>query len=268
MDILEETRNKFLQMTEDEREAILWESIANEFVVFDVETTGLNPRSDRIIEIGAVLFNKSDYRATGEINTFQIFLNPGMPIPKEATAINKITDSMVADGASEYEGLTKFFDFVSDRDVYAYNAKFDKDFILETAKRCGFYDEDFSFKPIDILSPIRKKFRVDDSWRGVAPPSFKLKTLAKHWGIDGKGAHRAVKDSVMAMQVHVRFMQKLCIEQNIAADIEINRLQEEIETLKKTQFESKKADDSDSSNSSIFAVIGVAIFIILILALK
>ncbi len=264
MDAIEETRSKFLQMSEKEREDMLWENIPKDFVVFDLETTGLNPRRDRIIEIGAVHFNKNDYRATGEINTFQIFLNPGMPIPQEATAINKITDSMVADGASEYEGLTKFFDFVSGKDVYAYNAKFDKDFILESAKRCGFYDEGFSFKPIDILKPIRDKFRTDEFWVENLPKSFKLKTLAKHWEIDIKGAHRAVKDSVMAMQVHVRFMQKLCIEKNISSEIEIKRLQEESEKLK----EQIGVNQSDAMDSRTIAVFGVLIFIIFVLLIK
>jgi DNA polymerase III alpha subunit (gram-positive type) len=72
-----------------------WDLIPDEFVIFDVETTGLDFSKDRIIEIGAIIFNKKEYLAKKEVISFQVFIKQDNPIPSEATAINNITDEMV-----------------------------------------------------------------------------------------------------------------------------------------------------------------------------
>jgi DNA polymerase-3 subunit alpha (Gram-positive type) len=63
------------------------------FVAFDIETTGLTPARDRIIEMGAVkVFNGKT------VDTFQTLVDPEVPIPAEVSAINRITDDMVRGG--------------------------------------------------------------------------------------------------------------------------------------------------------------------------
>jgi DNA polymerase III epsilon subunit family exonuclease len=213
--------------TKEELENAKFSTLPDRCVVFDTETTGLTPRTDSILEIGAVLFDKEDYKKTGEIQSFQIFIKQSKPIPKEATAINKITDDMVLDGVSEYEALTNFFEFVGEREVYAYNAKFDRDFITETAKRCGYHDTDYKFKVKDILKIVRESCANEGLY------DFKLATVAKHFEIEVVGAHRALKDSVMALQVFVRIQQQKAIALHADVALELEGIRTETERLQK-----------------------------------
>lgn len=186
---------------EDDLNKIIWANIPDEFVVFDTETTGLNPKTDTILEIGAVIFKKDDYITTGEVTTFQTLIKQNKPIPPEATAINKITDEMVIDGKTDYDALDSFFDFVGARDLYAYNAKFDKDFINETSKRCGYSKGLILHEVYDICEFVR------ENW--VIKPNYRLVTVAKNFGLEVKGNHRAVKDSVLALSCFVQVHQRI-----------------------------------------------------------
>ncbi|MBQ2698201.1 MAG: PHP domain-containing protein, partial [Clostridia bacterium] len=77
-----------------------------EMVIFDVETTGLSARNDRLTEIGAVLIKDGAI-----LDRFQTFVNPGMPIPGEIVKLTGITDEMVADAPSEAEAVAAFLRF-------------------------------------------------------------------------------------------------------------------------------------------------------------
>jgi DNA polymerase-3 subunit epsilon len=185
---------------------LIWTTIPDEFVVFDTETTGLDPKKDRILEIGAVLFKKDDYIITGEVSTFQCFIKQSQPIPKDATAINKITDEMVIDGNSEFEALDLFFEFVGPRDLYAYNSKFDKDFIDQTSIRCGYSKSPILGDVYDVYKFVRESYEIK--------PNYRLGTVAKHFGLDSKGAHRAVKDSVLALGCFIQVHQRIYASEN------------------------------------------------------
>jgi DNA polymerase III epsilon subunit family exonuclease len=169
-----------------------WNLIPDEFVIFDVETTGLDFSNDRIIEIGAIIFNKKEYLAKKEVISFQVFIKQDKPIPAEAIAINKITDEMVADGDNEFIAISKFFDFIGRRRLFAYNAKFDKNFIEQAVKRTGYEVLRPSFAVTDIYS-LAKKYIHNLQNR-------KLVTIAQHFGYkQTDNAHRAVNDCVMAL---------------------------------------------------------------------
>lgn len=170
-----------------------WDSIPDEFVIVDVETTGLNEFNDRILEIGAAHFVKSDYLTTGEVTTFQVFIKQDKPIPLEATVINKITDEMVAGGDTEYEALSSFFDFVGKKRLFAYNAKFDKGFLDQAIKRSGYQLQRPTFAITDIYSLAKKYVHH--------LPNRKLETIARSSGYKLEGAHRAVNDCAMALHV-------------------------------------------------------------------
>lgn len=169
-----------------------WNLIPDEFVIFDVETTGLDFSNDRIIEIGAIIFNKKEYLAKKEVISFQVFIKQDKPIPAEATAINKIADEMVAEGDSEFIAISKFFDFIGRRRLFAYNAKFDKNFIEQAIKRTGYEVLRPSFAVTDIYA-LAKKYIHN-------LPNRKLVTIAQHFGYNKtENAHRAVNDCVMAL---------------------------------------------------------------------
>ena len=94
-------------------------------VVFDVETTGLNPvDGDRIVEIAAVKVRNREI-----IGTFESFVNPQRPIPKEAQAIHKITPAMVADAPTAAEVLPGIIHFIGGACLAGHNIKFDLDFL-------------------------------------------------------------------------------------------------------------------------------------------
>lgn len=100
----------------------------DEHVVFDLETTGLSPWTDEIIEIGAV-------RIVGdqidEANIFHQMVKPKRPIPPDATRINGITNEMVAEALPIEEVFPKFLEYVGDRWLIAQNARFDMSFVMK-----------------------------------------------------------------------------------------------------------------------------------------
>ena len=94
------------------------------FVAFDIETTGLTPVVDRIVEIGAVKF-----RSGKVMDTFQELIDPEMSISPDATAVNGITDEMVAGCPLIDQALPQFVDFLADFVSIAHNAPFDVGFL-------------------------------------------------------------------------------------------------------------------------------------------
>lgn len=172
-----------------------WGRIPNEFVVFDLETTGLEASECNILEIGALRFIKENYLASGKVDTFQAFVKQDGPIPTEIVNITSITDEMASAGDELDVALKDFLDFVGNRQVIAYNAKFDKSFIKEASKRTKI-KLPVSFKPNCALELAREKiFNV---------PNYKLKTLAELFELDTSGAHRALNDCVMTFQIYIK----------------------------------------------------------------
>lgn len=101
----------------------------DEYVVFDLETTGLSPwAGDEIIEIGAM---KVFGDQVDEVNYFHSLVNPKRLISPEASRINGITNEMVADAPVFDEVFPKFLDFVGSAYLVAQNAKFDMSFLMK-----------------------------------------------------------------------------------------------------------------------------------------
>ncbi len=180
----------------------LWDAVPDKFVVFDLETTGLEHRKNTVLEIGAAKFEKKDYLLSGELSTFQILIKQDKAIPEEATKIHGITDEMVAEGESAHSALDKFFDFVGDTQLYSYNSKFDVDFLNSFSKRALYSKQELIDVEdvIDILAFTREHRDVK--------PNYKLTTVAKSLGIEIDGAHRALKDSVMALRIFIKLTQE------------------------------------------------------------
>ena len=140
-----------------------------EFVAFDVETTGLSAVTDRLTEIGAVLFKGGEVR-----DKFSTFVDPKMPIPANITELTGIRDSDVAGAPSEAEAMRAFLDFAGGRPIIAHNASFDTGFMAAACERSG-----IRFEPVVLdtlvlsqrLLPELKRHKLDIVSKHLACPN-------------------------------------------------------------------------------------------------
>lgn len=102
------------------------------FTVFDVETTGMSPTKDRIVELAAIRINPD-----GSRESFSSLINPGRRIPPSVIAIHHITDTMVACAPLFTEVGYQFHDFAHGSTLVAHNARFDLSFLQESLARSG-----------------------------------------------------------------------------------------------------------------------------------
>ncbi len=149
------------------------------FVILDIETTGLSPITDEICEIAAlkvVNFIPKD--------TFSTLVKPNFPIPQEVINIHKITNEMVKDAPSIQEVLPRLLDFIKDATLVVHNADFDISFINYQLKKLGLEPIPFS-KVIDTFK-LSKEFLVLSS--------HSLHSLSSYLLFTNKPSHRALDD--------------------------------------------------------------------------
>lgn len=164
-----------------------------EIVAFDIETTGLNAGSDRMTEIGAVIFSGDEVK-----ESFNTFVNPGMHIPAEITQLTGIKDSDVKDAPGEEEALRAFLEFAGGRPLVAHNARFDTGFMSAAADRCG-----IDFDPVFLdtlplaqaLLPDLKRHKLDMVSNRLSLPDF--------------NHHRASDDALVCGRIMGRFIAML-----------------------------------------------------------
>lgn len=159
------------------------------FIAFDTETTGLSSTNDRIIEIGAVKFDKN-----GIIDKFETLINPQKPIPAECTEINHITDEMVKDAPLSKDAMVSFSDFIKDSILIAHNANFDLNFVNEEFARAKL--PELKNKALDTLNFVR--------WAYPLLGKYNLQLMARLMNINVEDAHRAYDDARVCMEVFNR----------------------------------------------------------------
>ena len=163
------------------------------YVAFDLETTGLSSRNDKIIEIGAVLMQNGR-----ELDRFQTFVDPGMKLSKETVDLTGITDSMLRGAPQLEEVLPKFIAFVGDRVLVAHNADFDTAFIRAACEKLG-CAYDFTSADTLVLSqnlmPHLNRFKLDVVANALSLPEF------TH--------HRAADDAVTCGLIMEKLLEKL-----------------------------------------------------------
>ncbi len=181
------------------------QSLDGDYVVFDLETTGLSPEKDRIIEIGAVKVRG------GEIaDRFSTFVNPGMPIPFDVEQLTNIRDDMVVGAPPIEDVLPDFLDFCEGCALVAHNADFDAGFI---GRYCGQLGLEFSFTVVDTVAMAR--FLLPKANK------YKLDTLAKALGVPLGSHHRAVDDAECTAQIFLKLAAR-CAERDIHTLDELN----------------------------------------------
>jgi DNA polymerase III epsilon subunit family exonuclease len=170
------------------------------FVVFDLETTGLNNRKDRIIEIGAIRYSHGEI--TGRMDCL---INPEIKIPSIASSIHGIYDKDVKDKPSINQVLPEFLKIIENSVLVAHNASFDVGFIKKALGREG-----IEIPKIKVLDTIRLSKKV---WPGRK--SYSQKNLAAFLSIDVRNAHRAEDDCRVCLEILKKGLQKLKAGENI-----------------------------------------------------
>lgn len=158
-----------------------------DYVVFDLETTGISAASDEIIEIAALKVVNG--RAAEE---FSFLVNPLRPIPYSASMVNGITDEMVLDAPSLEQIFPQFLEFIGNSILIGHNIhSFDMKFISRAAQT--YYGKTIGNDYIDTL--ILAKTCLPQLSRR------RLTDLAAYYHIAADGAHRALNDCYMNHQV-------------------------------------------------------------------
>lgn len=167
---------------------------AAEFVVVDLETTGLSPRVATILEIGAVRVD-----ARGELDRFTTLVHPGVPIPASIRALTGIDDRMVAGAPRLAQALPEFLRWLDQSPgapLVAHNASFDAGFIARALERLG------------LPAHGRQVFCSRRLAKRVLPEARRLSLahLICHLGIVNAAPHRALGDAEATARVWLRLL--------------------------------------------------------------
>ena len=164
-----------------------------DYVVFDLETTGFSPETNRIIEIGAVKVQNGKI-----VDKFSTFVNPQVPIPFRIEQLTSINDSMVIDAPVIADILPEFMKFCEGCVMVAHNADFDMSFIKKNCQRL-----DIPCKPTIVDTVALARVLLPNLNR------FKLDTVAKVLGVSLENHHRAVDDAGCTAEIFVKFIEML-----------------------------------------------------------
>lgn len=170
------------------RGSVNLELLPPRFIVFDLETTGLDAVRNEIIEIGAIRVN----RDSSVHDTFHTLVKPSRRVPKHITQINGISQEMVAqDGMDLEEALREFVEFIQELPLVSFNAEFDMAFLQNAAKRHN----------VVIRNPASCALKTARrAWPGRH--SYRLTDLAKDGGLSIEGTHHALDDCQRTLIVY------------------------------------------------------------------
>ena len=184
------------------------EPLDGTFIVFDLETTGLNPASEEITEIAAVRVVEGEIR-----DFFQTYVNPHKPIPAEITELTGISDETVADAPDLDKAVPEFLAWAGEGQypLVAHNAGFDMGFLRTACQRLGIERE---FTSIDTLEMSRLML--------PHMHKFKLNILAKELQVGPFEHHRASEDAAVLGRIYVKLLKRLREEMHAVTTADIN----------------------------------------------
>ena len=164
------------------------------FIAFDLETTGLNSVRDRIVEIGAVLFDGAQI-----VDRHSTLIDPEIPVPPIISEITGITNQMVKGKPLVEDAIKDLAVFCGELPLVAHNAPFDFKFLSEAIKK--HQTEAPKGVVLDTL-PLTRKI-----YPGL--PNYKLGTLVNHFNFPSGTFHRAEEDSVYCGLLFAKLIQTL-----------------------------------------------------------
>jgi DNA polymerase-3 subunit epsilon len=159
--------------------------IPTKFIAIDVETTGLTPGLDRVIEVAAIKFDL----LSNDHLVFEELINPGIKVSSFITNLTGITNQMLVDKERFADIANDLKEFIGDLPMVAYNAQFDKSFLM-----C-----EFALAEFDLTNRFHCAMNL--SKLAFMLPNFKLATVAEYCKVPLNGAHRAKADAIAAGRV-------------------------------------------------------------------
>ena len=173
-------------------------SFDEEYVAFDLETTGLSSLHDTIIEIGAAIMKGKEV-----LSTFQMFVDPHRPLQLKIIDLTGITDQMLAGQPDISEAIPQFLDYVGGRPLCAHNADFDIGFVTAACERLGIV-----FQPTYVDTLILAQNLMPELGK------YKLNIVADALSLPDFNHHRASDDAITCGYLLMRFF-KMLQEQGI-----------------------------------------------------
>ncbi|MBE5944171.1 MAG: PolC-type DNA polymerase III [Lachnospiraceae bacterium] len=183
------------------------QSIDSEYVVFDIETTGLSPKHNKIIEIGAVRIKDGKIQ-----DTYSRFVNPQVPIPYSITKLTSINDGMVMEAPTIEEVLPEFLEYVGDAILVAHNAGFDTGFIKEFAKR-----QELAFDSTIVDTMTLAHVLIPELGK------YTLDRLCKQFNVSLENHHRACDDAAATAEIFVKMI-RMIKEREVTTIKELNAM--------------------------------------------
>ncbi|SNR89020.1 DNA polymerase-3 subunit alpha [Anaerovirgula multivorans] len=166
-------------------------SLEDEYVIFDIETTGLSNVRDKITEIGAVKIKNRQI-----VDNFSTLINPQIPIPEKITELTGITNEMVENAPTIESALPRFLDFIGTCCLVAHNADFDVGFIRENAKKIGCQIKNTIVDTLKLSRILLSHLK-----------RHKLNTIAKELNVVLENHHRAVDDAKATAEIFIKFIE-------------------------------------------------------------
>lgn len=169
---------------------------SGEYVVFDTETTGLNPKEDEILSIGAVKIKENKILTS---QTFEVFLQNSKEISSKSIKIHGIRPFDLKNAKTTKEGIVEFLNFVGSRPLVGYYLEFDVSMINKYTKPM-----------LGITLPNRmievSEIYFDKSISLIPQGNIDLRfdTILKNCGIPNMGAHNAVNDAIMTAMIYLK----------------------------------------------------------------
>jgi len=186
-----------LKKLKDEEFAFLFkEDTSGEYIVFDTETTGLNPKEDDILSIGAIKIKDNKILTS---QTFEVFMKNTQSISAKSIEIHGIRHCDLEDAMEMEEAIQKFLHFIGSRPLIGYYLEFDVSMINKYVKpmlgirlpnKCIEVSEIYFDKTIALIPQGNIDLRFD--------------TILKKCGVPDMGAHNAVNDAIMTAMIYLK----------------------------------------------------------------
>ncbi len=175
----------------DKRTEISKRKKETKFVAIDVETTGLSPLYNELIEISAI-----KYEGAKKLDTFSTLIKPKKEVSSTITNLTGITNKMLEDAPTIEKVMPDLIEFIGDNPIVAHNANFDYSFLQNNSNK-SFTNN----KVIDTVAISRK----------MLPnlPNHKLNTVARYIGIQEEGYHRAEFDCECCAKIYMKYLENI-----------------------------------------------------------